>query len=44
LFGGVGGVWLKTKEAPGVIRLTAKHPTLGAKTVQVRVKSFRPVF
>jgi beta-galactosidase len=43
LFGGVGAVWLKTKEAAGVIRLTAKHPKLGSKTVEVRVKGFQPV-
>jgi beta-galactosidase len=42
LFGGVGAVWLKTKEAAGLIRLTAKHPTLGPKTVNVRVRPFRP--
>ncbi|HKR21533.1 MAG TPA: glycoside hydrolase family 2 TIM barrel-domain containing protein [Pyrinomonadaceae bacterium] len=38
LFGGVGAVWIKTREAPGVIRLTATHPTLGSKTLQIRVK------
>jgi beta-galactosidase len=38
LFGGVGAVWIKTKEVAGVIRLTAKHPTLGAKTVELAVK------
>jgi beta-galactosidase len=37
LFGGVGAVWIKTKEAAGIIRLTAKHPTLGSKQVEVRV-------
>ncbi|MCM3873914.1 MAG: beta galactosidase jelly roll domain-containing protein [Pyrinomonadaceae bacterium] len=42
LFGGVGAVWLKTKEAAGIIRLTAKHPKLGSKTVELRVKGFRP--
>lgn len=42
LFGGVGAVWLKTKEAAGLIRLTAKHPKLGSKTVEVRVAGFRP--
>lgn len=40
LFGGVGAVWVKTKEAAGVIRLSAKHPTLGSKTVMIRVKEF----
>jgi beta-galactosidase len=38
LFGGVGAVWIKTKEAAGVIRLSAKHPTLGVKTVELMVK------
>ena len=42
LFGGVGAVWIKTKEAAGIIRLTAKHPTLGSKTIQVRVKAHAP--
>jgi beta-galactosidase len=40
LFGGVGAVWVKTSQAPGVIRLTAKHPTLGSKSVEIRVTKF----
>ncbi|HZN07261.1 MAG TPA: hypothetical protein VFB65_10760, partial [Pyrinomonadaceae bacterium] len=45
LFGGVGAVWIKTKEAPGTVRLTAVHPRLGSKTVQLRVKAVpRPAF
>jgi beta-galactosidase len=44
LFGGVGAVWIKTKEAAGIIRVTARHPTLGTKAVEIRVKpSARPV-
>ncbi|HTG85949.1 MAG TPA: glycoside hydrolase family 2 TIM barrel-domain containing protein, partial [Pyrinomonadaceae bacterium] len=39
LFGGVGAVWIKTKEAAGTIRLTAVHQKLGAKTIEVRVKA-----
>ena len=39
LFGGVGAVWIKTKEAAGTIRLTATHPRLGSKTIQLRVKA-----
>jgi beta-galactosidase len=42
LFGGVGAVWVKTKAAPGLVRLTATHPTLGSKTVEIKVKAFRP--
>jgi len=38
LSGGVGAVWIKTKESPGTIRLTAKHTTLGEKTIDIRVK------
>ena len=41
LFGGVGAVWIKTRQRPGVIRLTAKHPVLGSKTVTFGVKPFR---
>ena len=41
LFGGVGAVWIKTKQSPGMIRLTATHPVLGAKTVTFNVKPFR---
>jgi beta-galactosidase len=37
LFGGGGAVWVRTKESAGLIRLSAKHPTLGTKTVEIRV-------
>lgn len=42
LFGGVGAVWIKTKEAAGLIRLTARHPILGVKTVEIVAKRSRP--
>jgi beta-galactosidase len=38
LIGGVGAVWVKSKEGPGVIHLTAKHATLGLKTLEIRVR------
>jgi beta-galactosidase len=38
LFGGVGAVWVKAKERAGIIALSARHPTLGAKTIQLRVR------
>jgi beta-galactosidase len=41
LFGGVGAVWIKTREAAGTIRLTSTHPRLGSKTIQLRVKAHR---
>lgn len=37
LFGGVGAVWIKTRAMGGMIRLSAKHPRLGSKTVEIRV-------
>ncbi len=39
LVGGVGAVWVKTKTAGGTIRLQAKHPRLGTKTVEIQVKA-----
>ena len=38
LFGGVGAVWIKTKQSPGIIRLVGTHPRLGSKFVEIRVK------
>jgi beta-galactosidase len=42
LFGGVGAVWVKTKQSAGTISLTARHPVLGAKTVEIAVKRQTP--
>jgi beta-galactosidase len=42
LFGGVGAVWIKTKQAAGVIKVTASHSALGSKVIELRVKPFRP--
>lgn len=37
LFGGVGGIYIKARQATGVVRLTAKHPWLGTKTLDIKV-------
>jgi beta-galactosidase len=42
LFGGVGAVWIKTKQGAGTISLTARHPVLGEKTLQITVKRQSP--
>jgi beta-galactosidase len=42
LFGGVGAVWIRTKQGAGEIRLTAKHPTLGSETTSILVRAPRP--
>src|SRR6185437_12709886 len=34
LIGGTGAVWIRAKEQAGFVRLTAKHPRLGSKTVE----------
>jgi beta-galactosidase len=42
LMGGVGAVWVKAKEAAGTVRLSARHPYLGVKTVEIQVKPAPP--
>jgi beta-galactosidase len=37
LAGGVGAVWVRSKEGSGHIRLHARHQYLGEKTVEIRV-------
>jgi beta-galactosidase len=39
LVGGTGAVWLRAGEEPGILRLTAKHPRLGTKVVEVTLAS-----
>jgi beta-galactosidase len=36
LVGGAGAVWIRSKETTGKIRLTANHPRLGTKVVEIR--------
>jgi len=43
LVAGVGAVWVKTREVAGTIRVTARHPVLGTKTVQIQVTPAEPV-
>jgi len=37
LTGGVGAVWVRTREAAGTIRLRAIHPILGPRTIEMQV-------
>ncbi len=39
LFGGVGAVWVRTREGEGTISLRAKHPVLGTKSARIEVKA-----
>ena len=44
LFGGVGAVWIKTRQLPGIIKLTATHQILGSKTIDILVKKTTNLF
>lgn len=38
LAGGGGAVWVRAKEAPGRVRLEARHPYLGVRAVEINVR------
>jgi beta-galactosidase len=42
LAGGAGAIWVKATEAPGTIRLTARHPQLGEQRVTIAVAAAAP--
>jgi beta-galactosidase len=35
LIGGTGAVWIRAKEVPGEVQVTAKHPRLGSQTIRL---------
>jgi beta-galactosidase len=37
LIGGTGAIWIRARETAGTVRLTAKHPRLGAQTVEFQL-------
>ena len=43
LIGGCGAVWVRSTETAGTIKLTAKHPRLGTKTVTISSKAVPPI-
>jgi len=42
LSGGAGAVWVKAKEAAGIIRLEARHQYLGKQALEIRVRRAEP--
>ena len=40
--GGTGAVWIRAKEQPGIVRLTATHPVLGRKQIQIELVAAAP--
>lgn len=42
LTGGVGAIWVKSRQEAGTIRLDAKHPVLGTQTIMIKVQAAPP--
>ncbi len=42
LIGGTGAVWIRAKQQPGTVRLTATHPRLGTQTIQITLTPAPP--
>jgi beta-galactosidase len=42
LIGGTGAIWIRAKEQPGTVKLTATHPQLGAQHLQLEIASASP--
>jgi beta-galactosidase len=42
LIGGTGAVWIRAKEQPGTVRLTATHPWLGKQELRVEITATPP--
>jgi beta-galactosidase len=42
LVGGAGAIWIRAKEQPGTVRLTARHPRLGAQQGQFEIAPAEP--
>jgi len=42
LIGGTGAIWIRAKEQPGTVRLTAKHPRLGSQTIVLTLQEAPP--
>src|SRR5882762_447146 len=42
LVGGTGAIWIRAKEQPGTVKLTATHPYLGAQQIQFELAPAPP--
>ena len=42
LVGGSGAIWIRAKEQPGAVRLTAYHPVLGKRQIELQVAQAEP--
>src|SRR6202035_3757415 len=42
LIGGTGAIWIRAKEQPGTVLLTATHPQLGAQKLRIEIAASSP--
>jgi beta-galactosidase len=42
LIGGTGAVWVRAKQEPGTVRVTAIHPQLGTQQIEIAVSAVAP--
>lgn len=42
LIGGTGAIWIRAKDQPGMVRLTAHHPVLGQQRVEFTLSEAKP--
>ena len=42
VIGGTGAIWIRAKEQPGTVRLTATHPVLGRQQVEFEITAAAP--
>jgi len=42
VIGGTGAIWIRAKEQPGAVKLTATHPILGKQQVQFEITAVPP--
>ena len=42
LVGGAGAIWIRAKEQPGTVQLTATHPVLGVQKIQFELVNVAP--
>ena len=42
LIGGTGAIWIRAKEQPGTVKLTATHPYMGAQQLQFEIAAAPP--
>jgi beta-galactosidase len=42
LVGGTGAIWIRAREQTGAVRLTAHHPVLGSRQIEIKISEAKP--